>query len=132
MKVIQHQDDQGSRRYWKVLKGRLTRGENELVTSCYQLTMAADGGKQRLTDVANAPTLLRLAGRVGSESVTKCNQLRVPAAEGESDPTNVAGERLGKEGSQVVTDCHRFRLPAANGKRHGGEHAGAERYQCLP
>ena len=39
---------------------------SELVTNCYQLKMAADDGKQRLTDVANAETLLRLVQSVPS------------------------------------------------------------------
>jgi len=49
--LTQQPDYQGSRKYWKVLKGRLAREGSELVTNCYQLKMAAGDGKQRLTDV---------------------------------------------------------------------------------
>ena len=51
--LTQQPDYQAARKYWKVLKGRLAKEGSELVTSCYQLKMAAGDGKQRLTDVAN-------------------------------------------------------------------------------
>ena len=58
--LTQQPNYQASRKYWKVLKGRLAKEGSELVTNCYQFKMAADDGKQRLTDAANAETLLRL------------------------------------------------------------------------
>jgi DNA-damage-inducible protein D len=64
--LVQQPDYQASRKYWKVLKGRLAKEGSELVTNCYQLKMAADDGKQRLTDVATAETLLRLVQSVPS------------------------------------------------------------------
>ncbi len=64
--LTQQPDYQASRKYWKVLKGRLAKEGSELVTNCYQLKMAADDGKQRLTDVATAETLLRLVQSVPS------------------------------------------------------------------
>jgi DNA-damage-inducible protein D len=64
--LTQQPDYQAARKYWKVLKGRLAKEGSELVTNCYQLKMVADDGKQRLTDVANAETLLRLVQSVPS------------------------------------------------------------------
>jgi len=64
--LTQQPDYQASRKYWKVLKGRLAKEGSQLVSNCYQLKMAADDGKQRLTDVANAETLLRLVQSVPS------------------------------------------------------------------
>ncbi len=64
--LTQQPDYQASRKYWKVLKGRLAKEGSELVTNCYQLKMAAYDGKQRLTDVATAETLLRLVQSVPS------------------------------------------------------------------
>jgi hypothetical protein len=64
--LTQQPDYQASRKYWKVLKGRLAKEGSELVTKCYQLKLAADDGKMRLTDVANAETLLRLVQSVPS------------------------------------------------------------------
>ena len=64
--LTQQPDYQAARKYWKVLKGRLAKEGSELVTSCYQLKMAAGDGKQRLTDVATAETLLRLVQSVPS------------------------------------------------------------------
>jgi hypothetical protein len=55
-----------ARKYWKVLKGRLAKEGSEVVTKCYQLKVAASDGKQRLIDVANAETLLRLVQSVPS------------------------------------------------------------------
>ncbi len=64
--LTQQPDYQGARKYWKVLKGRLDKEGSQLVSNCYQLKMTADDGKQRLTDVATAETLLRLVQSVPS------------------------------------------------------------------
>ena len=64
--LTQQPDYQGARKYWKVLKGRLAKEGSQLVTNCYQLKMTADDGKQRLTDVATAETLLRLVQSIPS------------------------------------------------------------------
>jgi hypothetical protein len=48
------------------LKGRLAKEGSELVSNCYQLKLAAADGKQRLTDMATAETLLRLVQSVPS------------------------------------------------------------------
>jgi len=55
-----------ARNYWKVLKIRLRKEGSQTVTNCNQLKMLAEDGKQRLTDVANAETLLRLVQSVPS------------------------------------------------------------------
>ena len=47
-------DYQAARKYWKVLKGRLTAEGNQTVTSCYQLKMNEEG----------------------NQSVTNCHQLK--------------------------------------------------------
>jgi DNA-damage-inducible protein D len=67
MRILIQGDFQTARKYWKVLKGRLAKEGSEVVTNCYQLKMAASDGKQRLTDVANAETLLRLVQSVPSQ-----------------------------------------------------------------
>ena len=64
--LTQQPDYQGARKYWKVLKGRLAKEGSQLVSSCYQLKLAAADGKQRLTDMATAETLLRLVQSVPS------------------------------------------------------------------
>ncbi len=64
--LTQASDYQTARKYWKVLKGRLDKEGSQLVTNCYQLKMTAEDGKQRLTDVATAETLLRLVQAVPS------------------------------------------------------------------
>ena len=48
------------RNYWKVLKNRLNKRDNKLVTECNQLKMKASDGKYYLTDVANSHTMLQI------------------------------------------------------------------------
>jgi len=64
--LTQQVDDLTARKYWNKLKERLNKEGSELVTNCHQLKMAAADGKQRLTDVATAETLLRLVQSVPS------------------------------------------------------------------
>ena len=58
--LIQQADYQTARKYWNKLKERMKKEGGEPVTNCHQLKMIAEDGKLRLTDVANAETLLRL------------------------------------------------------------------------
>jgi len=64
--LTQQTDYQSARNYWKVLKSRLNKEGSQLVTDCNQLKMTAVDGRQRLTDVATAQTLLRLVQSVPS------------------------------------------------------------------
>jgi hypothetical protein len=64
--LTQQPDFQTARKYWNKLKERLGNEGSQLVTNCHQLKMAAGDGKQRLTDVATAETLLRLVQSVPS------------------------------------------------------------------
>ncbi len=64
--LTQQPDDLTARKYWNQLKRRLDKEGSQLVTSCHQLKLPAADGKQRLTDVATAPTLLRLVQSVPS------------------------------------------------------------------
>lgn len=64
--LTQQPDYQTARKYWNKLKERLGKEGSQLVTNCHQLKMTAEDGKQRLTDVATAETLLRLVQSVPS------------------------------------------------------------------
>ena len=64
--LTQQADDLTARKYWNQLKRRLANEGSQLVTTCHQLKMPAADGKQRLTDVATAETLLRLVQSVPS------------------------------------------------------------------
>jgi len=57
---------QTARKYWNKLKERLKKEGSEVVTKCHRLKMTAEDGKQRLTDAADAETLLRLVQSVPS------------------------------------------------------------------
>ena len=67
VRILTEQSDyQTARKYWNKLKERLKKEGSQLVTNCHQLKMTATDGKQRLSDVANAETLLRLIQSVPS------------------------------------------------------------------
>jgi DNA-damage-inducible protein D len=55
-----------ARNYWKVLKNRLLKEENETVTNCNQLKLRAEDGKLRLTDVGNVQDVFRLVQSIPS------------------------------------------------------------------
>jgi hypothetical protein len=64
--LTQQSDYQTARKYWNKLKERLGKESSQPVTNCHRLKMTAEDGKQRLTDVATAETLLRLVQSVPS------------------------------------------------------------------
>ena len=64
--LTQQSDATVARKYWNKLKLRLRDEGSELVTHCHQLKLTAEDGKQRLTDVATAETLLRMVQSVPS------------------------------------------------------------------
>ncbi len=64
--LTQQPNYSAAQNYWKVLKHRLNKEGSQSVTNCHQLKMTAADGKQRLTDVATAETLLRLVQSVPS------------------------------------------------------------------
>ena len=67
VRILTEQSDyQTARKYWNKLKERLKKEGSQLVTNCHQLKMTATDGKQRLSDVADAETLLRLIQSVPS------------------------------------------------------------------
>jgi hypothetical protein len=64
--LTEQTDDLTARKYWNKLKSRLDKEGSQLVTNCHQLKMKATDGRQRLTDVATAETLLRLVQSIPS------------------------------------------------------------------
>ncbi|MBI2748588.1 MAG: Bro-N domain-containing protein [Burkholderiales bacterium] len=58
--LTQQADYQTARKYWNKLKERLGKEGSESVTNCHRLKLPAADGKNYLTDVATAETLLRL------------------------------------------------------------------------
>ena len=65
--ILTDNDYQSARKYWKVLKGRLSAEGGEVVTNCYQLKMLAPDEKMRLTDVADIEQILRLIQSIPSK-----------------------------------------------------------------
>src|ERR1035437_7071830 len=59
-----------AKNYWKTLKNRLNKRQNELVTRCNQLKMRASDGKNYLTDVADSNTMLELIKIVSEPAVS--------------------------------------------------------------
>lgn len=64
--LTQQPDYQTARKYWNKLKERLNKESSESVTNCHRLKLEAADGKNYLTDVATAETLLRLIQSVPS------------------------------------------------------------------
>jgi len=64
--LTQQADYQTARKYWNKLKERLSKEGSESVTNCHRLKLPAADGKNYLTDVATAETLLRLVQSVPS------------------------------------------------------------------
>lgn len=60
--AINEQDDyQKTRNYWKYLKTKLKKENNELVSATNQLKLQAPDGKQRLTDTLDSEGVILLA-----------------------------------------------------------------------
>jgi len=67
IQVLTRQPDyQTARKYWNKLKERLGKEGSQSVTDCHRLKLPAADGKNYLTDVATAETLLRLVQSVPS------------------------------------------------------------------
>ncbi len=71
--LTQQPDFQTARKYWNNLKERLGKEGSQPVTNCHWFKLPADDGKMRLTDVANAETLLRLVQSVPSPKAEPIN-----------------------------------------------------------
>jgi DNA-damage-inducible protein D len=103
--LIQQKDFQTTRKYWNKLKERLNKEGSEAVTKCHQLKLQAEDGKMRLTDVANAETLLRLIQSVPS-----------PKAE----PIKLWLAKVGYERMQEIADPEKsLNRARENWKKHG-------------
>jgi len=89
--LTQQSDPTTARKYWNKLKQRLRIEGSQLVTDCHQLKLTAEDGKQRLTDVATAETLLRLVQSIPS-----------PKAE----PIKLWLAKVGYERMQEMSDRH--------------------------
>lgn len=57
------------RNYWKVLKSRLKKAQNQLVTECYQLKMQASDGKFYLTDAGDKKMILKMVKTASPEAL---------------------------------------------------------------
>lgn len=82
--VLNGQDDyQKNRNYWKYLKTKLKKENNELVSVTNQLKLSAPDGKRRLTDVLDNDGVIQLAKNF-SNTKTKSSWKRVKPVERKS------------------------------------------------
>jgi len=73
--ILNSTDYETSRKYWKVLKGRLIKEGFEPVTNCYQLKLVSPmDGKKRLTDVATPEQLFRIIQSIPSKKAEPFKQ----------------------------------------------------------
>ncbi len=63
-----------ARNYWKVLKGRLMKEGDELVTNCNQLKLQAEDGKFYKTDVGSVEQIFRLVQSIPSQKAEPFKQ----------------------------------------------------------
>ena len=63
-----------ARNYWKVLKSRLKKRQNELVTQCNQLKMKSKDGKMYRTDVGDKETILEIIKQISPEKTEEFDQ----------------------------------------------------------
>lgn len=63
-----------SRNYWKVLKNRLNKRHNELVTGCNQLKILAKDGKYYQTDTLDANNVLKIIQLISPHKVKEFGQ----------------------------------------------------------
>ena len=69
--AINEQDDyQKTRNYWKYLKTKLKKENNELVSGTNQLKLQAPDGKKRLTDTFDAEGVTLLAKHINNTKAT--------------------------------------------------------------
>ena len=64
--LTEQENARGASTYWAVLKKRLKKEGNELLTICKQLKMKATDGKMRLTDVADMQGIFRIVQSIPS------------------------------------------------------------------
>ena len=75
IEILINKDYQTARNYWKVLKNRLLKeGAEQPVTNCNRLKMLAKDGKMRLTDAADAQTMLRIVQSIPSPKAEPIKQ----------------------------------------------------------
>ncbi len=61
-------DTSNPRNYWKVLKNRLNKRQNKLVTECNQLKMKSKDGKSYLTDTLDSIKMLELIAELSPQN----------------------------------------------------------------
>lgn len=65
--VLTDNEYQTARNYWKVLKSRLKKEGNEMVTNCNQLKLLSQDGKKRMTDVVDIEGMFRIIESIPSK-----------------------------------------------------------------
>ncbi len=111
--LTQQPDYQTARKYWNKLKERLNKEGSQLVTNCHQLKMTASDGKQRLTDAANAETLLRLVQSVPSPKAELSTRQIAESVEATGMAENSAAA---KSGGRIARKA-RLELEEKTGKK---------------
>lgn len=96
--------------YWRKLKQRLKKEQNEIVKKCHSLKMPSNDGKMRLTDVASTNNLISLLDNINSEYkedfIDWLNQSRLEQLYNSNNTTNTLLYR-GEEGAvsiEVIID----------------------------
>jgi len=103
--LLDQNDFQKARTYWKKLAQRLREEGSQVVTNCHRLKMIAQDGKMRETDVANAETIFRIIQTVPSKK---------------AEPLKLWLAKVGYERIQEISDPERsINRARENWQNHG-------------
>ena len=102
--LVDSVDYQTARNYWKVLKHRLLKEGNEMVTRCNRLKLLAPDGKMRMTDVADAQQIFRIIQSIPSRKAEPFKQWMAQVAAQRLD--QMQDPELSIE--QAMMDYHRL------------------------
>ena len=102
--LVDSVDYQTARNYWKVLKHRLLKEGNEMVTSCNRLKLLAPDGKMRMTDVADTQQIFRIIQSIPSRKAEPFKQWMAQVASQRLD--QMQDPELSIE--QAMMDYHRL------------------------
>lgn len=113
-------DSTDARNYWKVLKNRLKKAQNKLVTECNQLKMQSIDGKFYLTDAGDKETILNIVEIISPQYIPHFHQyfttikpkksINILSLKEESSDVDEQGEYTYPQSSEISKNIHDLRI----------------------
>ena len=102
-----------ARNYWKALKNRLKKTQEQLVSECNQLKLPSSDGKSYLVDVADADTLIKIIKVIDPTSIPAFktwfdhieveNSIKADNITQQNEPVNLILENTENEGGDELS-----------------------------